>query len=320
MNISVIIVSWNAKSFLQDCLESLTEQADPQSTEIIVVDNASSDGSPEMVAAKFPGVILIQTGKNLGFAKANNIGIHKSSGRYIALVNSDIKVLGNCLSELGDYLDQHPDVGVVGPKILNSDLTLQISCRQFPTLWNNFCEASGLAKAFSGSRLFSGEQMFYFCHDQVRDVDVLVGCFWLVRRIAFEAAGRLDEGYFIYAEDVDWCKRCWEVGWRVVFFPGPQAIHYRGGSSANDPERFALEQQRAILRYWSKHHGPMGHAGIRSLLFLRYMARSILGTICGLLKPATARKYRDRVRVNTACMAALIPLHAKRNAFPKTED
>ena len=273
VDISIVIVSWNARRFLEECLRALQDSPNSLNTEIIVVDNASTDGSTVMVETTFPQVKLIKNDQNLGFAKANNIGIRESSGRYVGLINSDATVLGNCLGPLANYLDQHPDVGNVGPRILNQDMTLQSSCRRFPTIWNNFCEASGLSKVFRRSSFFSGEHMFFFPHDRESDVNVLVGCFWMVRKAAFEDVGLLDEDFFIYAEDVDWCRRCWNAGWRIVFFPYAQAIHYRGGSSANDPVRFAAEQRRAVLHYWEKHHGLIGKLGIRAILRLRHLLR-----------------------------------------------
>jgi GT2 family glycosyltransferase len=274
VDISVVIVSWNAKQYLEECLTSLTSPSPKRPTEIIVVDNASKDGSPEMVQASFPQVKLIQAGQNLGFAKANNVGIKESLGKYVCLINSDAKTLGDCLDILADYLDRNPDVGNVGPKVLNGDLTLQSTCRKFPTLWNNFCEASGLSKVFAKSAFFSDEHMNAFKHDRELDVDVLVGCFWLVRKDTFEEVGLLDEDFFIYAEDVDWCKRCWDGGWRVRFFPGAEAVHYRGGSSSNDPGRFRAEQHRAVLQYWAKHHGPAAQVGIRAIRHLRAFLRA----------------------------------------------
>lgn len=288
VDISVVIVSWNAKRFLEECLDSLRDSTS-RSMEIIVVDNASTDGSPEMVEATFPQVKLIKCSENLGFAKANNVGIRASTGRYVSLVNSDVKVIGACFDRLADYLDQHPDVGNVGPRILNRDMTLQSSCRQFPTLWNNFCESSGLSRIFRKSNLFSGEHMFFFPHDRICDVDVLVGCFWLVRKEAFERVGLLDEDFFIYAEDLDWCRRCWNAGWRVVFFPGSQAIHYRGGSSANDPARFAAEQQRALLQYWEKHHGSIGRLGIRVIIRFRHLVRYLFARTSRVTRSAVTK-------------------------------
>ena len=251
-----MILSWNDQKYLEECLHSLENSTKTRRVEIIVVDNASTDGSPDIVAAKFPHVTLIRNAENLRFPKGNNVGMRASRGKYVYLLNSDVKVLPGCMDALADYLDAHPDIGMIGPRILNGDMTHQSSCRRYPTLWNNFCVMSGLAGAFKSSKIFCGEHMFYFKGDKLIDVDVLVGCFWAVRREAIdEKFGMLDEGFFMYAEDLDWCKRCWEGGWRVVFYPEAQAIHYRGGSSAKkDPVWLALTQQRSVLRYWKKRY------------------------------------------------------------------
>jgi GT2 family glycosyltransferase len=314
MDISVIIVSWNARRFLEECLGTLSAVRFSRAVEIIVVDNASTDGSPEMVEGQFPHVRLIRNGQNLGFAKANNIGIRESTGRYVALVNSDIKVLGNCLDPLADYLDEHPDVGNVGPRIRNRDMTLQSSCRKFPTVWNNFCDATGLYRAFKGSKFFSGEHMFFFLHDRILEVDVLVGCFWMVRRSTFESVGLLDEDFFMYAEDIDWCRRCWGAGWRIVFSPAVEAIHYRAGSSASDRARFAVEQQRAVLQYWAKYHGRLAYSAIRGIMFCGRLVRYLLAEISRLLGPSSRRQDHSRSRVNAACIKVLMARNTTRKA------
>jgi GT2 family glycosyltransferase len=306
MDISIVIVSWNARAFLQACLYSLHRCSHRHSVEIIVVDNASQDGSPDMVEEKFPSVRLIRNTENLGFAAANNIGIRMSAGRYISLINSDVSVLGSCIDALADYLDQHPDVGNVGPKLLNEDMTLQSSCRRFPTLWNNICEAIGLSRVFGRSSFFSGEHMLYFSYDRILDVDVLVGCFWMVRRESFETVGLLDEAFFIYAEDVDWCKRCSKSGWRTSFFPEGQAIHTRGGSSANDPLRFAIEQQRAVLHYWKKHHNGFGYRGIRFVLFCHHLIRYLFASTSHWLSPSKCKESDLRGVLCRACMRAIL--------------
>ncbi len=139
MDISVVIVGWNARHYLELCLESLEKAPPRRSMETLVVDNASSDGSVEMIEARFPWVRLIKSPENVGFAKGNNLAIRECQGRYIALVNPDVIVFPGCLDALADFLDQNPKVGNVGPRVLNPDMTLQSSCRRFPTLWNNFC-------------------------------------------------------------------------------------------------------------------------------------------------------------------------------------
>jgi len=306
MDISVVILSWNDKQYLEVCLQSLMDAAPSRTMEIIVVDNASTDESPDMVKTLFPNVKIIRNAENLGFPKGNNIGVQASRGKYVYLLNSDIKVCAGCLDALADYLDQNPNVGMVGPKILNRDLTHQSSCRRFPTLWNNFCEVTGLVKIFPGSSLFSGEHMFYFKGDRLLDADVLVGCFWTVRREAVNEFGLLDEGFFMFAEDLDWCKRFWEAGWRVVFYPDVQAIHYRGGSSTKkDAVWLALTQQRSILRYWKKHHDAAANWGIRCLLFIHKISRWGAALASYLIKPSKRKDSEMRMKVAAACLCDL---------------
>ena len=306
MDISVVILSWNDKPYLEKCLQSLADAPPRRSLEIIVVDNASTDGSPEMVAARFPGVKVIRNPVNLGFPGGNNAGFLASRGRCVCLLNSDIHVFPGCLDGLADYLDRNPRVGMVGPKILNRDLTHQSSCRQFPSLWTNFCAATGLTSVFSGGRFFSGEHMFYFRGDRVREVDVLVGCFWAVRREAVREVGLLDEGFFMFAEDLDWCRRFWEAGWRVAFDPEAQAIHYRGGSSAKKDEVWlALTQQRSVLHYWKKHHGLAANLAIRCLITLHRIIRWAAAGPLSLLAATARGDRRGRGRVARACLRDL---------------
>jgi hypothetical protein len=306
MDISVVIIAWNAKRYLELCLQSLEKAPPHRSMETLVVDNASTDGTAEMLEARFPWVKLIKSPENLGFAKGNNVAIRQCQGRYIALVNPDVIVLPGCLDALADFLDQNPKVGNVGPRVLNPDMTLQSSCRRFPTLWNNFCDASGLATRFKNSRFFAGEHMFYFPHDRTFRVDVLVGCFSFIRRETFDAVGLLDENLFMYGDDVDWCRRCWKAGWEVVFFPGARSIHDRGKITAPYPVRFALAQQRSVLYYWSKYHGIFGRLGIRSIMLFRHFMRYTLSVLSGLLQSRRREQSEVRKQVSGACLRELL--------------
>jgi GT2 family glycosyltransferase len=304
MDISVVIVAWNAKHYLELCLESLAAALPRRSMETLVVDNASTDGSAEMIESRFPWVRLIKSGENLGFAKGNNLAIRECQGRYIALVNPDVIVFPGCLDALADFLDQNPKVGNVGPRVYNPDMSQQSTCRRFPTLWNNFCTTTGLAAAFKNSRFFSGEHMFYFPHDRTMAVDVLVGCFSMIRREAFEAVGLLDEGLFMYGDDVDWCRRCWKAGWEVVFFPGAQAVHDRGKITAPYPVRFAVAQQRSVLHYWFKHHGFYGRLGIGSMMLFHHLLRYIFAVLAGFASPHRSEQSDVRKQVSVACLRA----------------
>ena len=309
MDISVVIIGWNAKHYLELCLESLAAAPPRRRMEVIVVDNASADGTAEMIEARFPSVKLIRSSQNLGFAKGNNVGIRQCQGRYIALVNPDVVVFPGCLDALSDFLDQNPKVGNVGPRVLNPDMSMQSTCRRSPTLWNNFCSASGLATKFKKSRIFAGEHMFYFAHDQTLPVDVLVGCFSMIRREAFNDVGLLDENLFMYGDDVDWCRRCWKAGWQVVFFPGAKAIHDRGKITAPYPVRFAVAQQKSVMHYWRKHHSFWGVMGIRTIIFFHHMVRYGFATIASLASAKPSAESDVRKQVSGACLRAIFADH-----------
>jgi GT2 family glycosyltransferase len=306
MDISVVIVGWNARHYLELCLKSLADAPPRRTMEIFVVDNASADGSAEMIEARFPEVKLIRSSENLGFAKGNNVAIRQCGGRYIALVNPDVIVFPGCLDALADFLDQNPKVGNVGPRVFNPDGTQQSTCRRFPTLWNNFCSAAALATKFKGSRLFAGEHMWYFPHDRTLAVDVLVGCFSMIRREAFDSVGLLDEDLFMYGDDVDWCWRCWNAGWEVVFFPGARAIHDRGKITAPYPVRFAVAQQRSVIHYWKKHHSVFGVLGIRSIMLSHHLLRYTFAVFSGLARSQRRAKVEVAKQVSGACLRDLI--------------
>jgi GT2 family glycosyltransferase len=299
--VSVIIVSWNAQDYLMQCLSSLTSEVCRYPMEIIVVDNASSDGSPDCVASKYPDVRLIRNTENFGFAKANNIGVSVSTGKYLCFVNSDVKVLPDCITRLVEYCEEHPAVGMVGPKIIGGDGHLQRSCRGFPNVWNMFCRALALDSIFKNCKLFTGYSLYYWPQDSLREVDILTGCFWLIPRPALEQVGLLDEAFFIYGEDMDWCKRFWDKGWQVVFVPSAEAIHYGGGSSSNAPIRFYIEKQKADLQYWKKHHADLAvicYLLVSSLhMFLR-----IVGYSFGVLLNPTEPSRRYKVKRSLACL------------------
>lgn len=253
-SVSVVIVVWNAKQYVLECLESLQKHCGHIRPEVIVVDNNSTDGAPEAVAELFPEFRLIRNSENYGFSRANNIGIGQSSGDYICLVNSDVSFTQDCLSPMLRYLDEHPKVAMLGPQMLDADGRVRRSTMRFPTVGNSFSRALGLDRIFRGSRFFGGLLMADFDHRHTRAVEVLNGWFLLVRRSAMEAVGALDTRFFIYGEDVDWCYRFHQAGYQIEFFADASAIHYGGSSSASAPVRFSVEMHRANLQYWQKHH------------------------------------------------------------------
>lgn len=291
--VSVIIVSWNARDFLRECLKSLNSGVSKYPLEIIVVDNASTDGSPECVGREFPEVQLIRSQSNLGFARANNLAVRQSTGKYVCLVNSDVKVHRDCITRLVDYCEAHPEVGLAGPRIIGGDGLLQRSCWGFPSVWNMFCRALALDKAFPKVRVFGGYELGYWDQENTQPVDILGGCFWVGRREALDAVGLLDESFFMYGEDMDWCRRFWTGGWKNVLVAEAEATHYGGASSANAPVRFYLERQRADLQYWAKHHTRLGVAAYYLVSVLHMIVR-VAGyglAWCATRKPLQQHKW-----------------------------
>lgn len=304
--VSVVIVSWNATKYLEECLASLAEARYPWPIEVIVVDNASSDDSPRMVQRLFPDVILIENPDNLGFSKANNIGIRHSTGQYVALVNSDVHVLRNCLEQLVKYLEAEPGAGMAGPKIIGGDGKQQNSHRGFPRLWNMLCRAVAVDRLLPGIPLFSGYLLRSSTLDSPTPVDILSGCFLVVRRSALDKIGLLDEAFFIYGEDMDWCRRFWRGHQRVVFVPAAESIHYGGASSANAPLRFFVEMQRADLQYWRKHHSGIAVAAYVALSLLHHLVRIVGHRAAAVVTREQSSSHRERAKCSAVCLAWIV--------------
>ena len=279
IDLSIIIVNWNTKKLLQDCLTSIYKDTKKFNIEIFVIDNGSTDGSINLINEKFPQVILIENKVNLGFAKANNVGITKSKGKYVCLVNSDIVVKSGCFSNLYNYMEEFLDIGIIGPQLLNSDFTIQASCKKLPTLWNNITRTFFLHRLFPQSSLFGTEEMTYFNHESMIKVEALAGAFLMVRKEALNQVGALDEDFFIYSEDIDWSKRFCDHNWDVVFNPMAQAIHRDGGSSKRAPVRFYLEMIKAKLHYWRKHRGLSSRILIHVIMLIQHVTRICLYSI-----------------------------------------
>jgi len=225
--LSVIILNYNTKDLLRGCLQSVCQQAD----EVIVVDNASADGSVEMVE-KFKVVKLIVNKRNLGFAAGNNLGIKQAGGKYILLLNSDTVVKPGAFKKAVAFMNQHSQVGALTPKTLLTSGKLDPDChRGFPTPWASICYFLGLEKLFPHSRLFGQYHKFYLDLGEIHEIDAGSGAFLLTRRKVIEKIGALDEKYFFYGEDLDFYYRVKQAGWQVMFYPQVLLTHYKGASS-----------------------------------------------------------------------------------------
>lgn len=256
-DLSVVIVNWNTREFLSRCLRSVYDTTLDLDFEVIVVDNGSTDGSQEMVRRDFPGVSLIVNTENKGFAKANNQAIGRSRGRYVLLLNSDAFVRENAIEHTVAFMDGHPEAGMAGCKLLFEDGRLQPSCYAFPTLFTEFFIAVGLDRLFPRSRLFGKYGMTYWDFDDIREVDVILGAFMLVRATAMDEVGLMDERYFMYSEEVDWCYRFREKGWRIYFYPHVEAVHLGGGSTRQVRAGMLIRLYGSRIEFFRKHHGRM---------------------------------------------------------------
>jgi GT2 family glycosyltransferase len=300
--LSIIIVTWNGKKYALECLEALKEKSRLPSIEVIVVDNGSTDGTPEAIRKQFPNVILIETHANLGFARANNIGMARSRGKYICLVNSDVVIPKGCLEKMIAFMEVHPEIGVLGPKMLSPDGGIGASVMRFPTVWNTFCCALGLHLIFPHTSMFGGFEMEGYPYDSVDNVEVLTGWFWMIPRTAYRMVGGLDEQFFMYGEDIDWCYRFRAAGWQVVFSPDASALHYGAASSGQAPTRFYVEMRRANLQYFRKHHGWLGVLGYRLAIWTHEIVRVAGYSLLYCCK----RRYRSdavlKIRRSAACI------------------
>ncbi len=252
MVVSVIIVNYNVRAFLENALLSIQKAMTMVEGEIIVVDNASDDGSVEMVKQKFPGVKLIINERNLGFAAANNIAIRESQGSYILLLNPDSVLQEDTLKIMINFLDQRQDVGLAGCKILNPDGTLQLACRRsFPTPWVAFTKITGLSTLFPTTAFFGKYNLAYLDPDKTYEVDAVSGSFMFVRRKVIDIVGGLDEQFFMYGEDLDWCYRIKQAGWKIYYVHETKVIHYKGESvrrSDIDEIKLFYEAMRVFVK------------------------------------------------------------------------
>jgi GT2 family glycosyltransferase len=248
---SIVIVTYNSREFIPRCLSSL-QQHSPDS-EIVVVDNASRDGTADFVEHDYPAVRLIRRRRNNGLSSAINEGVRASSGEYVLQTNPDTHVTEDVVSPLAEYLAAHPDTGIVAPKLLNEDGSLQLSCRSFPgystALFNRY---SLLTRLFPGNRYSRDYLLTNFDHASIRDVDWVSGAAMMFCRTVFDELGGWDERFFLFNEDVDFCKRVHDAGYRVTYFPRVSVYHGIGVSES--PSATAIiERHKSIWRYYRKH-------------------------------------------------------------------
>jgi len=255
VDVSICIVSYQARDLLRECLRSIYATVDSLSFEIIIVDNHSDDGTVEMLGSEFPEVRLLVNDYNTGYTRPNNQAMHESNGCYIVLLNPDTLAQPNAIAELFGFLETHPQVGIVGPKVLNRDGTIQKQCRRSEARpWDSFCYFSGLSRLFPHDKRFSGYLMTYLDEDLTHEAEAVSGSCMMIRRQVIEQVGYQDENFFAYQEDTDYCRRVRLAGWKVFYNPSAQIIHYGGEGGSNvQPFRSIIEWHRSYYLYYRKH-------------------------------------------------------------------
>ncbi len=279
-DVSVIVVTMNALPWLEQCLESV------RGLDVIVVDHGSTDGTLELVREKFPDVELVEQ-ENRGMGGGNNAGMRLASGRYWFLLNSDAWVVGDGIERLVSFADAHPEAAVVGPRLLNTDGTLQRSARAEPTVWRLTTEYAGVRKLAPGSSLLNPLYLGGFDHRSVREVDWLSGAALLVRGVAADEVGLFDESFFMFSEEVDWLTRFRRAGWTVLFYPGAEVVHVGGATHGG---RMYVENLRSNLRFLDKHRGREEAERARRVLLWSLRARGLV------FRGDRGSTYRDGAR------------------------
>jgi len=275
MDLSIIIVSWNVRDLLIRCLRSIPSAAHELKYEIIVVDNASTDGSGEL-AEHFPAVRWIQNERNVGFTRANNQGLTLARGRHICFLNPDTVAQPRALETLVHYLDTHPHVGIVGPQLRYADGTLQLSRYRFPTLMAALMESTPIAWAWPDNPWVRHYHYADCPPDRTHAVDWLNGACLVVRRQVIEQVGSFDEGFFMYSEELDLCRRAGDAGWKVVYIPDALVTHHEGQSSGQAIVSRDVNFNRSKVRYFYKYHGPLAAHLVRWGLRLQYSVQLLI--------------------------------------------
>lgn len=295
--LSISIVHHQGLQMLQDCLRSIIENTEDLDFEIIVVDNVSTDGALDMMARDFPKVQVIKNAERHGFGHNQNLGIEACKGEYILVYNDDTLMHPDALHILCDFLDQHPKVGLVGPKLLNADGSLQLSCYKFPTPLRYISENLLLSAAFPNSTIFGDYRSWQ--HDTVHEVDFVVGAAMLLRREVIDQVGLFDELFFMYAEETDLQLRIKKAGWQIMLCPEAIVTHLGGQSSEGTKDRQFCEFNRSSVKLIQKHYGAIGAVVQRIAMIFGSLLRICLWSVTFVLSPSKRQKAQRNIKTWT---------------------
>lgn len=285
MDLSIIIVNYNTKKLTLECIQSVYESTIPQSFEIIVVDNNSSDGSVEAIQLTFPDVKVIKNAENVGFSKANNQAIKESTGRYVLLLNSDTIVNKDTITKIIKFMDSNELIGATGCEVLLPNGELDKAChRGFPTPGASFYYLTGFDKKFPNHPKINSYHKNYLNMKEIHEIDCLVGAFMMVRKSVVDEIGMLDEDFFMYGEDIDWCYRIKQAGWKIYYNPFVSIIHYKGASSKKKPYKIVYEFHRAMFLFHKKHFANQYNLLVNALVYSGISLKLALSIVRNFLK------------------------------------
>ncbi len=312
--ISVAIVSFNTRDLLRRCLLSLRECRAEAELEVIVIDNGSHDGSAAMVRAEFPQAQRIEAGENLGFGAANNRALKEARGEFLWILNSDTEVEAGGIASMLRWMEERPECGAIGSRLILRDGSTQPSCALDPSLWAVFCEQTFLYKLLPGGRYTGSYAMTNWDYNEAREVPQVCGASLLVRAEAWRQVEGFDESYFMYFEDTDLCVRLREANWTIWYLPCARVRHFLGASSQGDTSERAhmvFHYNRGRLLFFSRRRGPLVARGLRLLLCLGALGRLLTWTLLSL-RPRSTSQQRSRARAQMRLFRAV--LHATRRA------
>lgn len=296
-----VIVNYNTADLLRRCLQHSLASVTTHELTLTVVDNGSRDESLAMVRAEFPNVAAIRSERNLGFAGGNNLALREIVARvpadadrgheYILLINTDLFMAPETIETLVGFMEERPDVGIVGPRVEKRDGSLDLACRRnFPTPANAFFKLFGLSRRFPGHARFADYNLTHLDPGELTEVDAVMGACMLVRLAAIDQAGLLDETFFMYGEDLDWAYRIKERGWRVFYNPQTRVLHYKGATSARSSWRMILEFYRAMHLFYRKHYAPRSPRPVNWLVAGGIAVRGVIALGVNALRPAGRKR------------------------------
>jgi len=300
MKLSIVILCWNDLTLIDACLRSIYAETQAVEFEIIVSDNGSTDGSVQFIKQNYPAVHVIENGDNLGFARGNNAGIDKSCGEFVLILNPDTIIRDRALEKWLSFAEYHPEAGAFGCRVLNRDGSYQEAARPFPTIWRSWIAALYLRPLAYISDFFISDTYTGWAGDSERMIDWQSGCCVMFRSEVLKSVGGFDSQFFYQFEEVDLCRRVWDLGFRIIYTPDATITHLGGQSVDRFPLRFELEKYRSRYRYFYKHFGQRGVKRCRYTVLTWIHVRQLGWTLWSILRPSELLKSRLQVYEITA--------------------